>query len=345
MPTFTYPTNAELTQVAQDKIPVLLADVNADPIFGIMPIEEQDASTIMWDQLDNYTGLQSLRGINGAFPLINQTGSKTFIEKPGYYGEGELIDEIQLTERRKLGTFSQPIDISDLVMQKQERLLQRRLDRIRWIGWTLLVNGQFAVSTPNGALAHQAAYTFQQYAAGVPWATSATASPLADLSAIQLLARGHSVNLGATATAYMNRVTFNALRTNTNNQDIYGRRVAGLATANNLNAMNSIFTGDDLPTIRIWDDGYLADGTGLFTPFIPNSKVVIVGQRPAGQPVAKYIMTRNANEPSMGPGAYMWVDDMRGEDGHGKAPTMAIYDSHNGGPIVQFPSSIVVMSV
>lgn len=345
MANFVYPTDAELTEVAQDKIPVLLADVNADPIFGIMPIEEQDSSVIIWDQMDNYTGLQSLRGINGAFPLIQQTGSKTFIERPGYYGEGEMIDEIQLTERRKLGTFNVSIDISDLVLQKQEKLLQRRLDRIRWIGWTLLTTGQFAVSTSNGTLAHQGAYTFQQYSSAVPWATSATASPLADLSSIQLLARGHSVNLGATATAFMNRVTFNALRTNSNSQDIYGRRVSGLATANNLDALNSIFTGDDLPTIRVWDDGYLADGTGTFTPFIPNNKVVVVGQRPAGQSVAKYIMTRNANEETMNPGAYMWVSDMRGARGEGNAPTMAVYDSHNGGPAVYYPSSIVVMNV
>ena len=339
MPTFTYPSNAVLTTVAQDKVPVL--EVNRR-IFDIMPIEEQDASVIIWDQLDNYQGLQSLRGINGEPPIIQQTGSKQYVERPGYYGEGELIDEIQLTERRRLGTYNEPVSLDDLVMEKQDKLLNRRLDRIEWIGWTLLTTGTFSVSTKNGAVAHQGTYTIQPYSAAVGWGTPGTSTPLADFSAVQLLARGHSVNMGATAKAYMNRVTFNNMRTNTNSADVYGRRTAGLGTPNNLELLNSLLTGDDLPQIVIYDDGYLADTTGIFTPFIPNNKVVVVGQRPAGQSVAKYIMTRNANEPNMAPGAYMYVADFREE---GKAPSVGVFDSHNGGPIIQYPSSVIVMSV
>jgi hypothetical protein len=338
MPTFVYPTNAELSEIAQDKLPALQTDRK---IFEVMPIEEADASVIIWDQLDNYRGLQSLRGINGEPPIITQTGSKQYVERPGYYGEGERIDEIQLTERRRLGTFADPISIDDLVMQKQDKLLQRRLDRIEWIGWTLLTAGQFSVSTKEGVLAHQGAYSIQTYTASTAWSTSATSAPLADFSAVQLLARGHSVNLGGQAKAYMNRATFNNLRTNTNSADIYGRRTAGLGTFNNLAQINDLLLGDDLPQVEIYDQGYLND-SGTFVPFIPLGKVVVVGQRPAGQPVAKYIMTRNANHPTMAPGAYMYVADFREE---GDAPSIGVYDTHNGGPIIQYPSSVVVMSV
>lgn len=338
MPTFVYPDNAELSEIAQDKLPALETDRR---IFDIMPIDEVDASVIIWDQLDNYTGLQSLRGINGAPPIIAQTGSKQYVERPGYYGEGELIDEIQLTERRRLGTFADAISIDDLIMQKQDKLLQRRLDRIEWIGWTLLTAGQFSVSTKEGVLAHQGAYTIQTFTSAVAWATSATAQPLADFSSVQLLARGHSVNLGGTAKAYMNRVTFNYLRTNTNTADVYGRRTAGLGTFNNLGQINDLLLGDDLPQIVIYDNGYLND-SGTFVPFIANNKVVVVGQRPAGQPVAKYIMTRNANHPTLEPGAYMYVVDEREE---GKAPSIGVFDTHNGGPIIEYPSSVIVMSV
>jgi hypothetical protein len=338
MATFVYPSNAELSEIAQDKLPALQTDRR---IFDIMPIEEVDASVIIWDQLDNYTGLQSLRGINGAPPIIRQTGSKQYVERPGYYGEGEMVDEIQLTERRRLGTFAEPITLDDLIMQKQDKLLGRRLDRIEWIGWTLLTTGQFAVSTHEGVLAHQGAYTLQTFTSAVGWTTPATATPLADFSSVQLLARGHSVTLAATAKAYMNRVTFNAMRVNTNSADVYGRRTAGLGTFNSLEQINTLTTGDDLPEIVIYDEGYLND-SGVFVPFIANGKVVVVGQRPAGQPVAKYIMTRNANHPTMAPGAYMYVRDGREE---GDAPSVEVYDTHNGGPIIQFPSAVVVMSV
>lgn len=342
MATFTYQTNAELNEIAQDKLPRLTQD---RPIFEIMPMEDHDASIVMWEQQDNYTGLQSLRGINGALPLIQQTGSKTFIERPGYYGEGELIDEIQLTERRQRGTFATPISVQDLVSEKQDKLLQRRLDRIEWLGWTLLTTGQFSVFTKNNVLAHQGAYTIQQFTATVPWATSATATPLADLSAVQLLARGHSVNLGAQATAWMNRKTFNSLRSNGNNVDLYGRRTAGLGTANNLEQINQIITGDDLPSVRIYDEGYLADGTGTFAPFIADATVLVTGKRPAGQPIAKYFMTRNANNPSMGPGAYMYVSNKVGEEADGNAPSIGVFDTHNGGPALYFPAALCIMHV
>jgi hypothetical protein len=342
MATFTYQSNAELNEIAQDKLPRL---ESARPIFELMPIENLDASVIIWEQLDNYTGLQNLRGINGALPLIQQTGDKQYTERPGYYGEGEMIDEIMLTERRQRGTFATPINVQDLIAEKQDKLLQRRLDRIEWLGWTLFCTGQFSVFTKNNVLAHQGAYTLQQFTATVAWATSATATPLADMSAVQLLARGHSVNLGAQATAWMNRKTFNNLRSNGNAADLYGRRTSGFGTANNLSQINTIFTDDDLPTIRIYDEGYLADGTGLFTPFIPDATVLVTGKRPAGQPIAKYMMTRNANDPAMSPGAYMYVSNKTGEDADGNAPSIGVFDTHNGGPVVLFPSAAVVMHV
>ncbi len=64
--------------------------------------------------------------------------------------------------------------MQDLIAEKQDKLLQRRLDRIEWLGWTLLTTGQFSVFTKNNVLAHQGAYTLQQYTATVPWATSAS---------------------------------------------------------------------------------------------------------------------------------------------------------------------------
>lgn len=341
MADFIYPSNAELSEIAQDKLPALQADRK---IFEIMPIEDHDTSTILWEQLDNYTGLQNLRGEGGSFPLIQHTGSKRYAERPGFYGEGEAIDEVQLTERRKLGTFGEPITISDLVMAIQDKLLQRRLDRIEWIGWQLLQYGQFAVSTATGVPAHQGAYAIQSYSATIGWGTPATATPLNDFRAVQLLARGHSVNIGREARAVMNRKTLNNLLQNTNAADLYGRRTAGLGTYNILPAINELLLGEDLPTIEVYDEGYL-DDTGTFQPWIADNKVVVVGRRPAGQPVAKYIQTRNASHPSMAPGAYMFVTDQRGATGGGNAPSIGVYDSHNGGPIIQYPSAVVVMNV
>jgi len=58
-----------------------------------------------------------------------------------------------MTVRRKWGDLTDAsIDISDLVMRRQDRLLARRYDRIEYLGWILLTTGTFAVSSVNGAV-------------------------------------------------------------------------------------------------------------------------------------------------------------------------------------------------
>src|SRR5262245_52350418 len=140
MATFIYPTSAELNQVAQDKLPNLVAQ---RPIFSILPMETVDSHILMWAQEDNYVGLQQIRGLNGQPPRVKKTGAKRYNMVPGVDGEYTTIDELELTERRQWGTFGQPITVDDLVMREQDRLLGRRLDRIEVIGWTLLVTGTF----------------------------------------------------------------------------------------------------------------------------------------------------------------------------------------------------------
>lgn len=335
--TYTYPTNAELTLVAQNLIPNLMND---RPIFEILPVVESQSAIIMWDQRDNYTGLQQVRGLGGSAPRVQRKGAKRYIMEPGAYGEFVAIDETELTMRRPYGTWNGKMDITDLVMDAQEFLLGRRLDRIEQIGWTLLIAGTFSVAGPNGAVLHTDAYTPQTFSAGVAWSTAATSTPLADFRAVQLLARGSSVSFGSSAVAYMNQKTFNRMISNTNNADLYGRRTSGLGTINNFSQLRELFTGDGLPQIVVYDMGYLNDA-GTFVPWIADDKVVVVGQRPAGQQVGEYRMTINVNNDDMSPGAYMKVVD----ENERPPRVVEVHDGHNGGPVIYYPGSIVVMSV
>lgn len=340
MATYVFETNAMVQEVAQEKQAMLTMN---DLLFQLMPIVEKNAAFVMWDQRDSYRGLQQIRGINGAPPRVARTGASSYVMKPGVYGEFELIDEFELTERRQLGTFGEPVNINDLVMAAQDKLLSRRIDRIRYIGWTLLTGGTFSVSNADSQVIHSDTYTLQTYTAGVTWATSATATPLANFRAVQLLGRGKGVNFGSSAMAIMNRATFNSMVSNTNASDLAGRRTIGLNSlvALNLTEINAVQAGEDLPQIVIYDEGYLNDA-GTFTLFVPNNKVVVVGARPTGQPVAEYIMTRNINDEQDGVGAYMKVIDQ----GEHKVPrSLEVHDGHNGGPAIYYPGSIVVMTV
>lgn len=337
MATFIYPTSAELQQVAQDKMPALMKN---RPCFDIFPARSVDSHLLIWEQLDNFLGLQQVRGMDGEPSRVKKIGAKRYTMVPGVYGEFIDLDEQELTARRQYGTFGTPVDISDLVMLAQDQLLQRRLDRIEAIIWTLITTGTFSVSLPTGGVAHTDTYTLQTASRAVSWATVATATPLADFRAVQLLHRGHSVSFGKGARAFMNRGTFNTMISNTNAADLYGRRTAGLGTFNNLPQLNDLLAGDDLPQITIYDEGYL-DDSNTFQLFIPDGKVAIVGQRPAGQVIGEYRFTRNANNPNLAPGPYMKVVDL----GDVRVPRrIDVHDGHNGGPVIYFPSAVVILT-
>lgn len=341
MSTFSYPTMAEIMQIEQDKLPRLVED---DPIFDLFPMRDIDNDLLIWEQLDNYTGLQGIRGIDGEPGRVKQTKLKQYEMEPGVYGEFEQIDERELTKRRQAGTFGEPIDITDLVMMRQDKLLNRRLDRIRYILWTLLTTGTFSVSLaqPGGGslVAHTDTYSLQT-SSGSTWSTVATATPLADLRATKLLARGHSVLFGSGATAFMNQKTANYMLNNTNDSDLHGRRQDGLSTINSLKDVNKMIVGDDLPELVAYDDGYL-DDSGTFQPWIPDNKVVIIGKRRSGVSLGEYRFTRNGNNPDLGPGPYTRVID-RGEDTIPR--TIEVHDGHNGGPVIFYPSGVIILTV
>jgi hypothetical protein len=340
MATFTYPTSAEIMQIEQDKLPRLVED---DPIFDLFPMRDVDANLLKWEQLDNYVGLQQIRGINGEPGRVQQTALSQYLMAPGVYGEFQEIDEQELTARREAGTFGTPINISDLVMMCQDKLLNRRLDRVRYILWTLLTTGTFSVfKVQPGAgtvVEHTDTYSLQT-STGTDWSDLPNATPLKDLRATKLLARGHSVQFGKGAKAFANQKTVNYMLNNQNDDDLHGRRQDGLSTVNSLDEFNKMNAGDDLPELVSYDDGYL-DDSSTFQPWIPDRKVVIVGKRKSGVTLGEYRFTRNANNPDLGPGPYTRVFD-RGELTVPRK--IEVHDGHNGGPVIFFPSGVIILS-
>jgi len=342
MATFLFPTSATLRLIEQEKLPRLVQD---RVIFDLLPIDTLESTALVWEQKDNYEGLQQGRGMNGQPPAVRQVGVKRYIMQPGVYGEFEVIDEWQLTERAGNGSLDPgPIDVGDLIMGIQDHLLLRRLDRIEKIGWDLLVNGIFSVPGPNGAIIQKDQFNLQTYAAPTAWSNWTNATPLANFRAVRLLGRGRSVAFDQSAVAYMNQVTLNNLLSNQNNADLYGRRVTGLATPNDMADVQQLLTRDLLPTIQMYDEGYIDETTHTYQTFIPDNKVVVIGRRPAGETVGNYFMTKNVNQEGgvARPGPYTRIFD-RGEDSVPR--TIEIHDGHNGGPVLYYPSAIVVMSV
>jgi hypothetical protein len=333
-----YPTSTELTEIAQDLMPRLEA---ARPTFSFFPRVTQDSWLLSWEQMDNFIGLQYARGLNGEPTRIKKTGARRYTMQPGVYGEFEHIDEEELTIRRQYGSLTAPVDITDLVSVANSKLLQRELDRQEATIWTLLTTGTFSVQGPTGAVVHTDIFTLSTMTPTVPWSTTATATPLADLRALALMGRGRSVNFASPAEVWVNQVTANNLIANTNANDLGGKRL-GLGTINNLNDINTLLTADGLARITVYEGGYY-DESNTWQLFIPNGKAVALGARPAGQVVGQYRLVRNVNNDGFAPGSYSKVVDSGTDDAPPRK--IDIHRGHNGGPVLFYGTAIVQMNV
>jgi hypothetical protein len=332
-----YPSNAELNEIAQDLMPRLQAD---RPTFAFFPIVQQDAWLLLWEQMDNFIGLQYARGLNGQPTRIRKTGAKRYSMQPGVYGEYEYIDEEELTARRQYGTFNIPVNIDDLVAIANTKLLQRELDRIESIIWTLLTTATFSVFGPTGALTHTDTFTMQTFTATTPWSDHANSTPLGDLRTLALLGLGHSVTFDNSSQLWINRKTANNVVANTNPSDLGSRRF-GFSTINNINDVNQLLTLDGLPNFSVYEGAYY-DDTNTLLRFIPDNTGVLIGKRPAGQVLGQYRLVRNANNDGFAAGSYSRIVDNVDD---GPPRSIAVHRGHNGGPVIFFGTAVVRVNV
>lgn len=335
---FTYPTSSELREIEQAKLPMLTRD---SPIFQLFPIVNSNSHLLEWTQRDNYVGMQQIRGMNGLPPRVTVGLGKSYLMRPGVYGEHMAIDEMEMTVRASSISSREPVAIDDLVTERQDRLLERRLNRIEYLDWQLAIYGRFMVFDNQSALLHAGTYETQTYTASPAWLNPTTAKPMYDFRQMALLGRGQSVDFGRGGDAYMNQITANYLLANTNAADLGGYRLAPSVPVNSLPGINTILSGQGLPNINVYDEGYFTDA-GVWTPWIPDNKVVLIGRRTNGAAIGEYRMTRNVSNPGSAPGPYTGVLDYRGKR---YPPEIEVHDGHNGGPVIFYPGAIVAADV
>lgn len=331
--TYAFPTSATLKVIAQVKIAVLTM---ADPIFKYFPIRTEDSDTVMWEQKDDYRGIQHVRGIGGQFGLVKNVGLNRFAITPGYYGDFKVADEQKLTRLRRPGTFGTAINARQIVLEDQELLLNREIDMLRLMAWSI-AQGRFTrVDAATGAVMHTDVFPLQTYQ-GTNWFDPLNGTPLADIRAMKPLQRAKGVRFDKTATLFLNTITTNALMNNKNPNDLFGMRSRGGDTANlSLGRLNEIQVENDLPIIAEYDDGYVDESTGLYIPFVADGRGSLFGQRLDGAPLGGLVETINASNPGQAPGPY---DDAI--ESLTPPKTITTYRGVNVAPTVEFPGSIV----
>lgn len=333
---YEYPTTQELREINPEKIQDLTRN---RPTFAIFPLVDSNYWTLEWEIKDNWMGFQQLRGLNGEPSYVKMVGAKAFSAQPGVYGEYMTVDEKMMTLRAQSARSGEPIDISDLVTERQDYLNYRELELIEFIHWKALLDGQFSFVGPTGAT-----YADQfpiQTAAFSDWSDLANATPLQDLMGLKTLSSGKSVSFGTGAVIHLNSVTLSYLLRNRNANDLGGQLAVasgGVKPAKTLTEINTLLQSHGLPQLVEYDEGYVAEPSGTFTKWIPNDVLSIVGQRTNGDRLGEYRMVKNAQNPDMAPGRYEDVIDHLGR----RIPRLIeVHRGHNGGLVIFYGSAII----
>ncbi len=335
------PTAAEIVQLQMELFPRYLEGRVG---LEIMPFQTTDLSAIVLQQPDIFKGLQAFRGLGKPTLNVperyNPYGTLCHVE-PGYYGEHDEIGEEIMTKWAQPNSCNQALDVTQYTTWIQQRLLERRANRIEYNIWQVLAFGRYTALNQSGQVIHEAQFNTQNVSAAIPWTNFAGSFPLRDFRQIQLLGRGTSARFDSCAKAYMNRETANLLFANTNPLDV-GR--VGLSACCNFMSQEQInqqFAAQGLPQVVIYDEGYVDDNGG-FNTYIPFGYVIVVGCRPAGVPAGHYWLTRNAVGCAISSGFWQKLTDTCDRE---VPRRIKIYDGHNGGPALEYPRMVVVLRV
>lgn len=333
---YKYPTSREIREINPEKIQNLTRE---RPTFSLFPITTSDYWTLEWVVKDNWMGLQQLRGLNGEPSYVKMVGENHYSAKPGVFGEYMTLDEEMMTLRAANTRDGEPVDVTSLVLERQDYLNNREIDLIEYIHWKMLLDGQFSFVGPTGAT-----YADQfpiQTAAFSDWSDLANGTPMKDLLGLKTLSSGKSVSFGSGALIFANSVTVANLLRNRNQNDLGGQLAVssgGVKPIKSLVEINNILASHNLPTIVEYDEGYQAEPNNTFTKWIPDDVLSIVGRRTNGDTLGEYRMVRNANNEDMAPGRYEKVIDHLDR----RVPrTIEVHRGHNGGMCLFYGSAII----
>lgn len=309
--------------------------------FKLFPLVETNEHALVLERNGIRRGLQHARGEDGPTGPARPPGFESFRVDPGFYGDHYTLREGDMVRTRALGDWQNFEEEPELTMKAQEFLAERFRDRAEKNIWDLCQTGKFEASNVQGVVIHRDMYSIDTAnTPGTLFSTLTTSTPLKYLrELIPGKERGKSVRFSK-GRMVMNRTTFNTIFANTNAADLGGRLVENGGTVNKKESVDEILIGQGLPPVEIYDEGYYPDGSGSFTTFLTDGKIVLFGVREDNEPVGEYRLTRAAQNEKSKPGMWVQVKDRRDED----PPNVIVRAGHNGGPVAEYPEGIVVVN-
>ncbi len=337
---YTFPDNASITQIERQRT----INLDQSQFLGsrYMPLTEENADTVLWEIRDDVQGLTFVRGADEPYPLTQDSGAKRFLVTPGRYGEMRVLPEDKVERYRRLGTWGEPINLSEELGRVMSEIAYKEVMTIEYVRWQLMALGSVSIANKDGIPIKIASYNVNSFVPAIAWTNTSTATPLNDLRLLRDSATGNGHDFGFKSEAVATSQTWSKVFGNTNPGDIYGKRGAALSNVLGIKSFNASIAPDEDVAQLVNYNGTYKDNTGSAQKFIPDGYVVVVGYHLAGlgNIAGNYVMTRNGSNPNGDPGVYAEIG-LKAEPP--RTPWVA--RGHNGAPKINYTKQIVVMKV
>jgi hypothetical protein len=345
MITYRFPTNVSVDGVLQEYV------VDRAKLLGLslLPFQNLYTQRVVWDELDRERGATRPHNMNADPVIGNRPGSKRHEYTPIPHKETDILNESDILMPAQLGTLGGVLDLSTEIGRITKARVDKNYLRAEIEIWQTL-KGHLVVDD-NGVKVDET-FPIQTYDVAIDWDELATAKILHDWN---LIARKFRFT-GASpvgAIGYMNSVTASWILENKNADDLKGFQNSNFVQlAYSVEDANKIFVGRGLPTIQVYDDGYI-DETDAEIQFLEDGEIIIIGKRPAGQIVGDYGLTPTVHRQENGQPApgFFSIIEVNGQPNPGAVTVQALGSSKNpkieitggmyGGPRLKYPRSVI----
>ena len=258
---FTFRNRATMEKIARD---LVLAMSDSNPIFQyVFPIKERTALKLRWEVDEDYRGLMKLRGLGGPPTPIETFGKNYFETDAAVFGEYATIDETEMAALSSGIPDDVEINVSvnERVDELQSTLMTRQENRMRMMAWKVATTGALAIPIgANGGIGYREGYTIPTYTVAIPWSTTATATPIANLQSLPMsYGRGTSNSFGRNAVILANSKTMSYFHLNRNSNDYAGKGYQNGAKIQDFGQYELLRQGLNLPQFIEWDGAYYDD--------------------------------------------------------------------------------------
>jgi len=245
------------------------------------PMTESQFQEVEYDEIYGPVGMTNSHALNSEPKLVKFPKVVRKLFKAAYFKETHRIDESDILKLRNLGgSEQQRISAQQLVAVGLDSLNIRIENRVEWMRWQALINGR--VQIDENKVKVNAVYGIPEENLNVKvkttWTDAENAKPVEDIQSVirSYVGSGHKLT-----TMVMNSYTAGLFCFAKDTKTYYkGMGVQEKLTSGNLTKyFSSIFPGVEL---EIYDEGWV-DESNVFHEFVPNNKILCLGDAPAGE--------------------------------------------------------------